>query len=337
MTEMYSVGIYGASGYAGSELVSLLAAHPQAQLSFATSGSRRGKAMPGSELCYIAPEDARPDEVDAVFLALPHGASANVAVKALGAGTSVIDLSADFRMDSAEAWSEWYAAPHPQPELLPVPYGLPEINRAQLRGIDLVAVPGCYPTTVLLGVLPLLQAHALAPGMPVIVDAKSGASGAGRTPSAVTHFPELYGNLVPYKTGRAHRHVGEMEQELHKLDESAGPILFSPHLLPIDRGLLASITVTLAPDFDAAEAQALYEEAYENEPLVQVLPAGEQATIAQVARRDGCVVSVLPVLGCWLQITSVTDNLRKGAASQAIQNFNLMFGLAETTGLDTGA
>ena len=337
MTEMYSVGIYGASGYAGSELVSLLAVHPQAQLSFATSGSRRGKAVPGSELCYIAPEEARPDEVDAVFLALPHGASANVAVEALGAGTSVIDLSADFRMDSAEAWSEWYAAPHPQPELLPVPYGLPEINRAQLRGIDLVAVPGCYPTTVLLGVLPLLQAHALAPGMPVIVDAKSGASGAGRTPSAVTHFPELYGNLVPYKTGRAHRHVGEMEQELHKLDESAGPILFSPHLLPIDRGLLASITVTLAPDFDAAEAQALYEEAYETEPLVQVLPAGEQATIAQVARCDGCVISVLPVLGCWLQITSVTDNLRKGAASQAIQNFNLMFGLAETTGLDTGA
>ncbi len=335
--QRYKAGIYGASGYAGAELVALLARHPQAQLTFATSGSQRGKAVPGSTLSYIAPEEARPGEVDAVFLALPHGASARVAVEALGAGASVIDLSADFRMDSAEAWTEWYAEPHAQPELLPVPYGLPEINRAQLRGIDLVAVPGCYPTTMLLGVYPLLRAHAIAADSPIVVDAKSGASGAGRTPSAVTHFPELFGNLVPYKTGRAHRHVGEMEQELRKLDRDVGPVLFSPHLLPIDRGLLASITVTLAQGFAAADAQSLYEETYETEPMVRVLPAGEQATIAQVARRDGCVISVLPVLERWLQITSVTDNLRKGAASQAIQNFNLMFGLEETAGLEAEA
>lgn len=326
-------GIYGASGYAGAELVALLGAHPQAQLVFATSSSQRGRAVPGSELRYIAPEEARPDEADAVFLALPHGASAGVAVQALAAGAKVIDLSADFRMDSAAAWTEWYGTPHPQPQLLPAAYGLPEINRAQLQDVGLVAVPGCYPATALLGVLPLLRARALAPGMPLIIDAKSGASGAGRTPSAVTHFPELFGNLVPYKTGRSHRHVGEMEQELRKLDASVGPVLFTPHLLPVARGLLASITVTLAPGFDAAAAQALYEETYGTEPLVRVLPAGEQATLAQVVHRDGCVISLVPVLGRWLQITSVTDNLRKGAASQAIQNFNLMFGLAETTGL----
>ena len=331
---MLRAGIYGASGYAGAELVALLGGHPQAQLVFATSGSQRGKAVRGSELRYIAPEDARPEDVDAVFLALPHGASADAAVSALEAGARVIDLSADFRMDSAAAWAEWYGTAHRHAQLLPAPYGLPEINRAELCGAKLVAVPGCYPTTVLLGVLPLLRAGVIDPGTPLIVDAKSGASGAGRTPTALTHFPELFGNLVPYKTGRTHRHVGEMEQELRKLDDRVGPVLFTPHLLPVDRGLLASITVTLAPEYDTGEAQSLYEEAYAAEPLVRVLPAGEQATIAQVARRDGCIISLVPVLGRWLQITSVTDNLRKGAASQAVQDFNLMFGLAECAGLN---
>lgn len=326
-------GIYGASGYAGSELVELLGNHPQACVAFATSGSQCGKPVPHSELRYIAPEVANPGDVDAVFLALPHGASADVAVTALAAGARVIDLSADFRMDSEAAWQEWYAQAHPHPRLLPVPYGLPEINRAQLQDVDLVAVPGCYPTTLLLGVYPLLLARALEPGMPIIVDAKSGASGAGRTPGAMTHFPELFGNLVPYKTGRVHRHVGEMEQEIRKIDGSVGPVLFSPHLLPVDRGLLASITVTLENNNNGLDAQELYEETYGTEPMVRVLPTGEQATIAHVARRDGCVISLLPVLDRWLQITSVTDNLRKGAASQAVQNFNLMFGLEETAGL----
>lgn len=331
--KVLGTGIYGASGYAGSELLELLGNHPQARVAFATSGSQCGKPVPHSELRYIAPEAANPGDVDAVFLALPHGASADVAVTALAAGARVIDLSADFRMDSEAAWQEWYAQAHPHPRLLPVPYGLPEINRAQLQDIDLVAVPGCYPTTLLLGVYPLLLAGVLEPGMPIIVDAKSGASGAGRTPGAMTHFPELFGNLVPYKTGRVHRHVGEMEQEIRKLDGSVGPVLFSPHLLPVDRGLLASITVTLGNNNNGLDAQELYEETYGTEPMVRVLPPGEQATIAHVARRDGCVISLLPVLGRWLQITSVTDNLRKGAASQAVQNFNLMFGLEETAGL----
>ena len=327
------VGVYGASGYAGGELVDLLIRHPQVQLAFATSGSQRGKAVPDSNLRFVAHEDAQPGDVDAVFLALPHGASGDLALAALEAGAKVIDLSADFRMNSEAAWMEWYGTAHQQPDLLPVPYGLPEINRDNLHGVELVAVPGCYPTTTLLGVYPLLLAKALAPGSPIIVDAKSGASGAGRTPTSMTHLPELFANLVPYKTGRSHRHVGEMEQELHKLDDEVGPVLFTPHLLPIDRGLLASITVTLAPDFDASESQALYEETFDTEPMVKVLPAGDQATIAHATRRDGCVISLEPVLERWLLITSVTDNLRKGAASQALQNFNLMFGLAETAGL----
>ncbi|MCE2490899.1 MAG: N-acetyl-gamma-glutamyl-phosphate reductase [Anaerolineae bacterium] len=326
-------GVYGASGYAGGELVALLNKHPAARLVFATSGSQLGKAVPESDLQFIAHEDARPQNVEAVFLALPHGASAGIARAALEEGAKVIDLSADFRMNSEAAWREWYGTAHQQPDLLPVPYGLPEINRAQLHGTALVAVPGCYPTTTLLGLYPLLLAKALAPGLPIVVDAKSGASGAGRTPTSMTHLPELYANLVPYKTGRSHRHVGEIEQELHKLDDDIGPVLFTPHLLPIDRGLLASITVTLAPEFNAAESQALYEETFDTEPMVRVLPAGDQATIAHVARRDGCVISLVPVLDRWLQITSVTDNLRKGAASQAVQNFNLMFGLTETAGL----
>ncbi len=327
------VGVYGASGYAGGELLALLSKHPAAHLLFATSDSQAGKAVLDSDLQFVAHDDAQPQDVDAVFLALPHGASAEIARAALKTGAKVIDLSADFRMDSAAAWTEWCGTAHQQPDLLPVPYGLPEINRAEIHGKELVAVPGCYPTTTLLGVYPLLLAKALAPGFPVIVDAKSGASGAGRTPTAMTHLPELFANLVPYKTGRSHRHVGEMEQELHKLDCDVGPVLFTPHLLPIDRGLLASITVTLAPEFNASESQALYEETFDTEPMVRVLPAGDQATIGHVARRDGCVISLVPVLDRWLQITSVTDNLRKGAASQAVQNFNLMFGLAETAGL----
>jgi N-acetyl-gamma-glutamyl-phosphate reductase len=333
MADHLKVGVYGASGYAGQDLIEILSRHPHVEIRFGTSGTYAGEPIPGTGLVYIRPEDAVLNGLDVVFLALPHLASAPVAAAARARGLKVIDLSADLRLDTPEAFAHWYKHPHPHPELLPVPYGLPEINRERLRGADLVAAPGCYPTTTLLGLYPLLRAHALEDGAPIIVDAKSGVSGAGREPKPNTHFVEVFGNLSPYNPGRAHRHVGEIEQEIAKLNGAVGPLIFTPHLLPVDRGLMASIYVTLKPDFNSADAQALYEEIYSGEPLVRVLPAGQQATLKHVVRTNTGVISLTPVLPRCLHITSVTDNLRKGASSQAVQCFNLMCDLPETTGL----
>ena len=327
------VGVFGAAGYAGQDLLEILVRHPKVELVFATSNTYTGMPVPGTTLLYIESEAADLQSVDAVFLSLPHTASAHVAAAALAAGVRVLDLSADFRLNTAEAYQKWYKETHPHPELLPVPYGLPEINRANLRNIDLVAVPGCYPTTTILGLYPLLKVHALADDAPIIVDAKSGVSGAGSTPKPETHFVEVFGNLSPYKVGRSHRHVGEIEQEISKINGKTGTLIFTPHLLPVDRGLMASIYVTLNDSLSSDQAQGLYEEVYGEEPLVSVLPPGQQATLKHVVRTNGCAISLTPVTSKYLHITSVTDNLRKGAAGQAVQDFNLMFGLPETMAL----
>ncbi len=326
-------GVYGGSGYAGLDLVEILSGHPVIELVFATSNSYQGEPVPGAELCFVRPDEAPLTAVDVIFLALPHKASASMAKRGIEAGVKVVDLSADLRLSTPEAYAAHYHTPHPHPELLPAPYGLPEINRANLAGVDVVATPGCYPTTTLLGLYPLLRHNALSADAPVIVDAKSGVTGAGRKPALATHFAEVYSNLVPYKTGRSHRHIGELEQEAHKLMPRMGPIIFCPHLLPVDRGLMASIYVTLADSFNSNQAQALFAEAYANEPLVDLLPPGEQATLKHAVKTNRCAISITPVLEKYLHITSVTDNLRKGAASQAVQNMNLMFGIDETTGL----
>lgn len=327
------VGVYGGSGYAGMDAVEILSKHPCAEIVFATSSTYAGQPVAGTSLRYIPHDDAPVGNVDIVFLALPHKASAQMAAKALAHSVKVIDLSADFRLNTPDAYHQWYGAAHPHPELLPVPYGLPEINRAALTSVDLIAAPGCYPTTTLLGLFPLLKNHAIQPATPIIVDAKSGVSGAGREPKPNTHFVEVFGNLSPYNPGRAHRHVGEIEQEMHKLDPDASPLIFVPHLLPVDRGLMASIYVTLKDDFSTNAMQALYEQTYTHEPLVDVLPAGEQATLRHVVRKNNCAISLTPVTERYLHITSVTDNLRKGASGQAVQCFNIMFGFEETTGL----
>ena len=181
--------------------------------------------------------------------------------------------------------------------------------------------------------MPLLKNGWLEPGNPIIVDAKSGVSGAGRDPKPHLQFVEVFGNLSPYSPGRTHRHVGEIEQEIAKLDPNAGMLIFTPHLLPVDRGLMASITVELKADFSSDGAQALYEQTYANEPLVNVLPAGQQASLKHVVHTNGAAISLTSVTARYLHITSVTDNLRKGASGQAVQCFNLMFGLPETMGL----
>ena len=333
MEQPIRVGVYGGSGYAGQDVVEILSKHPNVELIFATSSTYAGQPVPFTRLTYIRPEEAQLEAVDTVFLALPHGVSAKMAARAAAAGVGVIDLSADLRMDTPEAYEQWYSHKHPHPELLPAPYGLPEINRANIVGKRMVAAPGCYPTTTLLGLYPLLKFHALAHGQPVIVDAKSGASGAGREPKANLQFVEVYSNLSPYNVGRTHRHVGEIEQEMHKLDDEVGPLIFTPHLLPVDRGLMSSIYVQLNGNMTSDKVQDLYEEAYGQDPLVNVLPRGQQATLKHVVRTNGCAISITPVLEKHVHITSVTDNLRKGAAGQAVQCFNLMYGFPETTAL----
>ncbi len=333
MSEAIKVGIYGAAGYTGQELVNILARHPYAELVFATSNQDAGQPVPGTDRCYVPHEEAPLPDVDMVFLALPHQASAPVAGAAFAAGVKAVDLSADLRLDTPEAYKQWYNALHPFPSLLPVPYGLPEINRAAIAGASLVANPGCYPTAALLGLYPLLASHALAEDAPIIVDAKSGVSGAGRTPSSTTHFVEVFGNLLPYNVGRAHRHTGEMEQEIARANGKTGPLIFTPHLLPVDRGLLATIYVELNAPWAGVALQSLYEETYAAEPLVDVLPAGQQATLRHAVRKPNCAISLTPVTEKLVVIVSVIDNLLKGAASQAVQNFNLMFGLPETTGI----
>jgi N-acetyl-gamma-glutamyl-phosphate reductase len=327
------VGIYGASGYAGQDVVEILIHHPHAQIVFGTSDSYAGQPIAGTDLTYIPHADADLSSVDVVFLALPHGASAEKAYEARQLGVKVIDLSADLRLDSAESYQTWYGLEHPHPEMLKTIYGLVEVNRPHLSGVDVVAVPGCYPTTTLLGIYPLLKNGWIAPNTPIIVDAKSGVSGAGRAPKPNLHFVEVYGNLSPYATGRSHRHVGEIEQEMGKLQSNLGKLIFTPHLLPVDRGLMASIYVQLGAVFNANDAYQIYAELYGDEPLVDVLPKGTHATLKHVVKTNKCVISLTPVDEDMLHITSVTDNLRKGAAGQAVQNFNLMCGFPEVTAL----
>lgn len=326
-------GIYGGSGYAGLDLVEILSQHPNVEIAFATSNTYAGDPVPYTDLTFTPPDSVSLDDVDVIFLALPHKAAAVVAKQGIDAGVKVIDLSADLRINSPEVYEQYYDTVHPHPELLPVVYGLPEINREQIKGIDVVATPGCYPTATLLGLFPLLQCDAIEAGTPIIVDAKCGVTGAGRKPSLTTHFAEVYSNLSPYKTGRSHRHIAEIEQEVQKLNGNAGPIIFSPHLLPVDRGLMSSIYVTLNDSITSDKVYDLYQSVYGNEPMVDVLPLGSYATLKHVVKTNKGAISITPVLDNLVHITSVIDNLRKGTSGQGTQNMNLMFGLEETTGL----
>ena len=367
---MVSVGVYGATGYTGLELLRILARHPSAELTFATSrkhaGTRLGEVFEGApdpEFVLVHPDDADPASVQIAFLCLPHGAAAQTAVRALEAGARVIDLSADFRLRDADTYAEWYGFEHPAPERLDdAVYGLVEHARARVAEARLVANPGCYPTSVLLPLIPLVDAGALAPGTTIIADSKSGVSGAGRGAKLHTSFAELSGNFMPYGIGRAHRHLPEIEQELavaagakvsvrnesvmsqasndgsapSTVPATAPRLLFTPHLLPVERGILSTLYITLASGWDGDAARATLESAYDNEPFVRVLREGERASLAHVVHTNRCVMSLHPVEDgetTTLIIASAIDNLVKGAAGQAVQNMNVMLGLDETAGL----
>ncbi len=334
---MIKVGIYGATGYTGYELVKLLRRHPAAEIVFATSQSHAGKTLDdvfpaAPALPLVAGEDAPLDEADVVFLCLPHAAAAATAVTALESGARVIDLSADFRLRDAATYADWYAHTHPAPDWLSrAVYGLTEVFRADLPEAQLVANPGCYPTSVLLALWPLLRSD-VAIGGTIIADSKSGVSGAGRAPSPTTHFVEVADNLSPYKIGRAHRHLPEMEQTLRQWRSDAPSLVFSPHLLPVPRGILSTIYVTLDEGATEGELRELYAAACADEPFVRLLPAGQTATLAHVNYTNQCAIG-LTLTGRTLILTSTIDNLVKGAAGQAIQNMNVVFGCPETYGL----
>ena len=334
---MVRVGIFGATGYTGYELVKILSQHPQAAIVFATSQANAGQTLDAiypqaPRLPLITGEEAPLDQVDVVFLCLPHAAAAKTAVTALHSGCKVIDLSADFRLKDVATYEKWYKVTHPAPELLAeAVYGLTEFARETLPHTRLVANPGCYTTTSLLALQPIIAAGVKTTG-DIIIDAKSGVSGAGRNPAANTHFMAVNDNLSPYKIGRAHRHLPEMEAILKEWHPGAPNLIFSPHLLPVPRGILANVYVPLADSWSEADLRQLYLDTYEDEPFVRVLPPGELATLAHVTYTNRCALS-LTLAGKMLILTSATDNLIKGASGQAVQNMNVMFGLEETAGL----
>ncbi len=340
---MIKIGIIGATGYTGLELLRLLQRHPAAEVVWLTSEQSAGQrfgdvfaappALGQQTLIKLAQADY--GAVDLVLCCLPHAASLAPVAAARAAGAQVVDLSADFRLRNPAIYQQWYGHAHTEPALLvQAVYGLPELYRDRIAGAGLVANPGCYPTSVILGLAPLARAGWLSGT--IIADSKSGVSGAGRSPSLKTHFVEANENLSPYSIGRAHRHLPEMEQELRMLNVESGMwnLVFSPHLVPVSRGMLSTIYVTLPEGVGEAAVRERYAAMYADEPLTYVLPAGQVATFGHTAHTNTCAIGLTTVPDTrTLIITSSIDNLGKGASGQAVQNMNLMFGLAETTGL----
>jgi N-acetyl-gamma-glutamyl-phosphate reductase len=337
---MIRVGVYGASGYTGYELLRILAGHREAEVAFATSESSAGKRLGElypcfSDLLLVAQAEAQASEIDAAFCCLPHGASMELVRDLYLSGVRVVDLSADFRLRDPAAYRRWYGLEHVAPELLPVAvYGLPEVRRQAIEGAALVANPGCYPTAAMLALHPLLKVGAVAERR-AIIDAKSGVSGAGRKLSLSTHFVEANENFSPYSIGSAHRHLSEMLQEAELAAGGPCQLIFAPHLLPVNRGILATVYVRLGAGWDITAVRRLYEEAYAGEPFVRLLPPGQLATLAHSVNTNRCVISLTEAGdGSDLIVVSSIDNLVKGASGQAVQNMNLMFGLEESMGLE---
>jgi N-acetyl-gamma-glutamyl-phosphate reductase len=338
---MIRAGVVGGSGYTGVELIKLLDRHPEVELRFATSRSEAGRRVSEVFPVPVSLRFRRLEEVDlsaldVLFLALPHAAAADVAMQALEAGIRVIDLSADFRLKDASSYASWYNHVHPAPDLLDeAVYGLTEWARESLHGARLVANPGCYPTSILLALAPLLK-EGLLDGATVIADSKSGVSGAGRKAKIGSLFAEVADNLKPYSIGFSHRHAAEIEQELASLSHGSGPrgLIFSPHLLPVTRGILSTIYVPIPGGWNGSQLRALYAESYSAEPFIWLLPEGESATLAHSVNSNRCALSlhVVPERD-HLILVSTIDNLLKGAAGQAVQNMNVLFGIEEVAGL----
>jgi N-acetyl-gamma-glutamyl-phosphate reductase len=321
-----SVGVFGATGYSGQELVRLLAAHPETRLDF-TTGTAAG---------HLAHEAGLERAADAYFLALPHGVSARYAatLRERFPKAFVIDLSGDLRLASAETYRQWYGQEHPTPALLgSVPYGLTEVYRDQLPGARLISNPGCYATSVLLPLLPLLRARLVDPA-DIVVDAKSGATGAGRALREDLLFCEVAENFSAYAPGRSHRHVGEMEPLLADAAGQPVALTFCPHLLAVKRGILSALY--LKTERSPAELAAALTAFYGDAGFVRVVMGGPPR-LSDVVRTNDCLMSVHAAAPGRVIVFSAIDNLVKGAAGQAIQNLNVALGWPEALGLPTAA
>ena len=337
---MIKIGIIGGTGYTGVELLRLLAAHPEADLRVITSRGEAGKqvaelfsSLRGHiDLAFSVPDTKSLADCDVVFSATPNGVAMTHARELLKAGVKLIDLAADFRLKDPAAWEKWYGMPHACPELLAeTVYGLPEVNRAKIKNARLVANPGCYPTAVQLGFLPLLENH-LVDTQHLIADAKSGVSGAGRKAELHTLFSEAADSMKAYGVA-GHRHWPEIRQGLDSASKKSVGLTFVPHLTPMIRGIHATLYARLTQP--GAELQALFEQRYAQEPFVDVMPAGSHPETRSVRASNVCRIAVhRPHDGDTVVVLSVIDNLVKGAAGQAVQNMNIMFGLDERTGLD---
>jgi N-acetyl-gamma-glutamyl-phosphate reductase len=332
------VGILGATGYTALELIKLLLRHPGAKITVLTS---RQEGRPSVSAIHpsltgrldLPLEDAGPDVIaercECAFLCLPHAASAESAKALLAKGTRVIDFSADYRLNDAATYRQWYEHDHPDPERLgSTPYGLPELFRDQIADARLIANPGCYPTSAILPLAPLLKARLVEPD-DIIVDSKSGVSGAGRTPKLSTLYAECNESISAYSVGK-HRHQPEIEQILGRFTGQEVRVIFTPHLTPMDRGILSVIYARPTRPVTESEVLGVLREAYAGQPFVRIvnhLPATKDT-----AHSNFVDITARIVRGRVLLI-SAEDNLIKGASGAAVQNFNLMFGFAETTGL----
>ena len=334
-------GILGATGYAGVELARLLLRHPNVALAAAGSVSFEGQALSDvypslREICDLP--CGTTDEVlaasDVVFAALPHGLSQDTAAVCMAAGKKFIDLGADFRLDDPAEYERWYGCEYRVPALhQKAVYGLPELFRDQIRGREIVGNPGCYPTSVALGLAPALRAGLVDP-KGIVIDAKSGTTGAGRKLTQGGHFPECNEAFSAYKVAQ-HRHTPEIEQTLSKLAGEKATVTFVPHLLPVNRGILSTIYAHLTPGVTLAGVREAYQKAYSGERFVRLLPEGRGVDIRNVKCSNYCDIQLYADEHTGLLIvTSVIDNMVKGAAGQAIQNMNLLFDLPEETGLD---
>ncbi|MDO6748252.1 N-acetyl-gamma-glutamyl-phosphate reductase [Gilvimarinus sp. 1_MG-2023] len=345
---MINVGIVGGTGYTGVELLRLLCKHSQAQVSVITSRAEAG--LPVSDLypnlrghvdlCFTEPDVEVLGRCDVVFFATPHGVAQNLMPALMATGTRVVDLSADFRIRDAELWAHWYNQAHGCPELIDqAVYGLPENNRDAIKQAKLVACPGCYPTAAQLGLLPLLENQLVDPNG-LIISAASGTTGAGRQAKVGMLLAENSGSFKAYGVA-GHRHLPEIEQALHDAQPAGATppeVTFVPHLLPMVRGIHAtSYARALAPE-SLPDLQSLFEQRYADEPFVDVLPEGVVPETRSVKGSNMCRISVCQPQGRdTIVVLSVIDNLTKGAAGQAIQNMNIMFGFEETAGLDVVA
>lgn len=336
---MIKAGIVGGTGYTGVELLRLLAQHDDVEVVAITSRGEAGRRLDTLfpnlrghyDLAFQEPDVALLASCDVVFFATPHNVAMQMVPELLTAGTRVVDLSADYRIRDAELWSRWYGEPHASPELLAeAVYGLPELHREQIRDARLVACAGCYPTAIQLGLMPLLKAGVVAP-QGLIASAASGASGAGRQARVDNLLSETAGSFKAYGVS-GHRHLPEIEQGLAEMTDSPVSLTFVPHLLPMVRGIHATLFARLTDT--AADLQALFEASYRDEPFVDVLPEGIYPQTRTVKGANRCQLGVtVPQGRDTVVVMSTIDNLVKGASGQALQCMNIMFGLPETAGL----